>query len=102
MVGTVSLLCGWQNIPLRGHRDSGLDVDHNATACHGNFWALLEFRIAAGDSILQNHLASAPRIAMYTSPDIQNQIIYILQWRRKMFLSRGADSNMRQAKSAHT
>ena len=26
------LLCGRQNIPLRGHRDSGLDVERNATA----------------------------------------------------------------------
>ena len=72
------LFCGRQNIPLRGHRDSGLDVDRNATACHGNFWALLEFRIAAGDSILQDHLANAPRNAMYTSPDIQNQVLDIL------------------------
>ena len=45
------LLCGRQNIPLCGHRDSGLDVDRDTTACHSNFWALLEFRIAAGDSI---------------------------------------------------
>ena len=72
------LLCVRQNIPLRGHRDSGLDIDRNATACHGNFWALLEFRIAAGDSILQDHLANIPRNAMYTSPEIQNQIIDIL------------------------
>ena len=69
------LLCGRQNIPLHGHMDSGLG---NATACHGNFWALLEFHIAAGDSILRDHLAHAPRNALYTSPDIQNQIIDIL------------------------
>ena len=67
------LFCGRQNIPLRGHRDSGLDVEHNATAsCHGNFRALLKFRIAAGDSVLQDYFANAPRNAMYTSPDIES------------------------------
>ena len=58
---------GRQNIPLRGHRDSGLDVESSATTSHGNFWALLEFRVAAGDSVLRDHLAKAPRNAMYTS-----------------------------------
>ena len=72
------VFCGRQNIPLRRHRDSGLDVERNATASHGNFWALLEFRVAAGDSVLRDHLAKAPRNAMYTSPDIQSQIIDIL------------------------
>ena len=47
-------------------------------SCHSNFWALLKFRIAAGDLILRDHLANAPRNAMYTSPDIQNQILDIL------------------------
>lgn len=34
------VLCGHQNIPLRGHRDSGLDLERSATVSHGNFWAL--------------------------------------------------------------
>ena len=33
--------------------------------------------VAAGDSILHDHLAKTPRNAMYTSPDIQNQILDI-------------------------
>ena len=45
---------------------------------HGNLWALLEFCISAGDTVLSNHLANAPMNATYTSPDIQNQIIHVL------------------------
>ena len=72
------LLCGRQNIPLRGHRDSGLDIERSSTENHGNFWALLQFRVDAGDLVLRDHLANTPRNAMYTSPDIQNQIVDIL------------------------
>ena len=35
------LLCGHQNIPLRGPRDSGKDVMEDNTAYHGNFWGYL-------------------------------------------------------------
>ena len=45
---------------------------------HGNFWDLLDFRVLAGDTVLAAHLATADKNAMYTSPDIQNQIIGIL------------------------
>ena len=45
---------------------------------HGNFRALLDFRISSGDTLLQEHLQKAGRNAIYTSPDIQNQIINIL------------------------
>ena len=72
------LLCGRHNIPLRGHRDSGLDIERSSTENHGNFWALLQFRVDAGDLVLRDHLANTPRNAMYTSPDIQNQIVDIL------------------------
>ena len=49
-----------------------------ASTNHGNFCALLNFRILAGDTILRDHLQSAARNATYTSPDIQNQLISIL------------------------
>ena len=41
------ILCGLQNIPLRGHRDSGVDVESDTSAAknHGNFWAQLQFRV---------------------------------------------------------
>ena len=74
------ILCGRQNIPLRGHRDSAVDLEGTTSEGknHGNFWALLQFRISAGDTVLRNHLARAPQNATYTSPDIQNQVINIL------------------------
>ena len=72
------ILCGRQNIALRGHRDSSLEVEKDPSAPHGNFWALLEFRVSSGDVSLQDHLANAPGNAKYTSPDIQNQVIDIL------------------------
>ena len=73
-------LCGCQNISLRGHQDNGTDVEGEQAAGtnHGNFWALLNFRISAADTTLSDHLKSAARNATYTSPDIQNQLINIL------------------------
>jgi hypothetical protein len=47
-------------------------------ANHGNFVALLNFRIEAGDTVLQEHLSTAARNATYTSNTIQNQIITVL------------------------
>ena len=45
---------------------------------HGNFLALLLFRISSGDSLLKEHLTTAPKNATYISPDIQNQVIQVL------------------------
>ena len=72
------ILCGRQNIPLRGSHDAGLDLERGACENHGNFWALLQFRVSAGDLALKEHLATAPKNATYTSPDIQNQVIDII------------------------
>ena len=75
------LLCGRQNIPLRGHRDSLNDFEHDPSAQHGNFWALLHFRVAAGDTVLKEHLLSGSvvkRNATYTFYRIQNEILDIL------------------------
>ena len=44
---------------------------------HGNFLALLEFRVQAGDQVLKEHLQTAQGNALYTSKTIQNQIITI-------------------------
>ena len=73
-------LCGRQNIPLRGHRDSALDRERDVMGIenHGNFVALLNFRIDAGDAVLRDHLSTAARNATYTSNTIQNQIIQVL------------------------
>ena len=74
------ILCGRQNIPLRGHRDSAIEFKSGVSESsnHGNFWALLQFRISSGDTVLRDHLAHAPRNATYVSPDIQNQVIQVL------------------------
>lgn len=72
------LLCGHQNIPLRGHNDSATQAEVDPSANHGNFWALLDFRIDAGDSDLADHLATAPRNSRYTSADIQNQLVTVI------------------------
>ena len=52
------IFCGQQNISLRGHRDDSkhvIDGDSNL----GNFHALLQFRIDAGDKILEEHINTA-------------------------------------------
>ena len=74
-------MCGRQNIPLRGHRDSLNNFEHDPSAQHGNFWALLQFGIEAGDTVLNEHLLSGSvvkRNATYTSYRIQNDILDIL------------------------
>ena len=74
------MLCGRQNIPLRGHRDSIIDLEGDMTGSgnHGNFLALLNFRVEAGDAVLGEHISTAPRNATYTSNTVQNQIIDVL------------------------
>lgn len=72
------LLCGRQNFALRGHLDSSKQTEADPCVNHGNFRALLEFRIDAGDSDLAHHLATAPRNAKYTSATIQNKLINII------------------------
>jgi len=66
------LLCGRQNIPLRGHRDDSSDYD--AKNC-GNFQAMLDFRVDSGDEVLKQHFENAPRNATYRSKTIQNDLI---------------------------
>ena len=66
------LLCGRQNIPLCGHRDNITDIERDSSENHGNFWALLKFRVESGDTVLGDHLASSSRNATYTSSNIQN------------------------------
>ncbi|CAH2014432.1 unnamed protein product [Acanthoscelides obtectus] len=71
------ILCGRQEIALRGSRDSGEiginEPEHN----DGNFRALLRFRARSGDEALKNHLLTQNihSRAMYTSSVIQNEVI---------------------------
>ena len=72
-----TIIFGRQGIPLRGNRDDHTCVDSDPLANHGNFMALLQFRIQAGDTVLSEHLQSAGGNAVYTSKIIQNEIIAI-------------------------
>lgn len=73
----VIVLCGRQNIALRGHRDNitDLESDKLTTEKHGNFWALLNFRVGSGDAVIGEHLATASCNTTYTSSVIQNQLV---------------------------
>lgn len=71
------VLCGKQNIALRGHRDDSSHIGE-ASGNPGNFQALLNFRVEAGDKVLANHFANAQRNATYRSKTIQNEIIEVL------------------------
>ena len=55
------MFCGRQNIALRGHRDNITDIERDLsdTKNHANFWALLNFRVDLGDTVLGEHLAKA-------------------------------------------
>ncbi len=73
------MLCGKQNIPLRGHRDDGsLFLDDESIVKNGNFRALLNYRIEAGDRVLREHLQSCDKNATYISKTVQNQIIQVI------------------------
>ena len=64
-----------QNLPLRGHRDSGPVPMEQPAYNDGNFREFLRFRVRAGDTVLQNHLLSGAGNAQYTSPEVQNSIL---------------------------
>lgn len=70
-------LCGRQNLPLRGHEDSGRILLQEPENNDGNFRTLLRLRALNGDDILKEHLLNSGGNAMYTSPSIQNELIHI-------------------------
>ena len=79
------LLCGQQNIALRGHCDANSQPQG---LNKGNFKAILEFR-ALGDPVLQEHLASGPKkCIIYKFKDTERdyitlQITYLAKDSRK-------------------
>ncbi|VEN50714.1 unnamed protein product [Callosobruchus maculatus] len=68
------IFLGKQNIPFRGHRDSGI-LKNASVVNEGNFRELLRFRINSGDNILKHHLETTSSKATYISSVTQNQII---------------------------
>ena len=69
------LLCGRQTFALRGHDDSTKTIEAEPTSNPGNFKALLQFRVDAGEKDLELHMKTAPKNATYCSATIQNEII---------------------------
>jgi hypothetical protein len=66
-------LCGRQGIGIRGHRDDS--PAHSNSDNQGNFKALIDLRIDAGDTELREHLESCNRIAKYMSKTCQNELL---------------------------
>ena len=73
------IFCGRQGIALRGHRDDQRHLKEAPHANHGNFLALLQFRIESGDTVLAQHIQSADKHhnALYTSKTTQNELIAV-------------------------
>ena len=71
--------CGRQGVSLRGHRDDASSDDHN----QGNFKALIQFTISAGDVALDSPLKECSKRSTYTSKTTQNELLmcigYIIQ-----------------------
>uniref|UniRef100_A0A2S2P594 Repressor of the inhibitor of the protein kinase n=1 Tax=Schizaphis graminum TaxID=13262 RepID=A0A2S2P594_SCHGA len=68
------LLCGREELALRGHKDFGsISVDED-TLSQGNVRAILKYR-AKGDDFLRNILEGPGKRNKYTSPTIQNDVI---------------------------
>ena len=75
----IVMLCGKQGLPLRGHRDDGVNFEHvSADSNQGNFLELVHFR-SETDEVLASHLKHAPRNALYTSKTIQNSLIEVVR-----------------------
>ncbi|XP_013192236.2 52 kDa repressor of the inhibitor of the protein kinase-like [Amyelois transitella] len=75
------IFCGKQGIPLRGKTDSGrihvTPESEQPLQNEGNFRALLRYAAESGDKDLSEHLITSQKNALYTSPQIQNEIIDI-------------------------
>ena len=68
-------VCGRRGIGLRGHRD---DTTSDALN-QGNFKALLNVRVDAGNTELHDHLQTCARIASYISKTSQNQLLQCIK-----------------------
>jgi len=67
--------CGHQGIALRGHRDDSTSEAMNT----GNFRALIDLRMDAGDSELREHMDTCARNATYVSKTAQNKLLQCIK-----------------------
>jgi len=74
------ILCGKQNIPLRGHRDDGELLNSNQQTLKNdvNFREILRYRVQSRDMILKKHLESSSSRATYISKEIQNKLLHCI------------------------
>ncbi|CAI6376013.1 unnamed protein product [Macrosiphum euphorbiae] len=74
------LLCGRQGIALRGHTDSGpIDLSSLFLSNNeGNFRVILKYVLMNSKDELKNCFENLPKNATYISPDIQNEIINVI------------------------
>ena len=70
------IFCGQQNTSLRGHRDDSRYVTESESSL-GNFQALLQFRIDAGDKVLEEHFKITGKNCTYRSKTTQNELIEV-------------------------
>ncbi|CAH1115712.1 unnamed protein product [Psylliodes chrysocephalus] len=64
------LVCGREEMSLRGHRDAGELKINNSSAKEGKFRAILKYR-EKGDAELRETLEQSNKRATYISPKIQ-------------------------------
>ncbi len=76
-IAATVIFCGRQAIAFPGYRDDTFVVINETSVNHGNFQALLQFRIDAGDHVLKVHLKTAGGNAVYTSKEAQNEMIVV-------------------------
>ena len=67
----ILLLCSYQEIALRGHREDELSANR------GNFLEILSL-VAKHDETVGSRLNGLPKNVVYTSPRIQNDLIAIM------------------------
>ena len=69
---------GRLGLPFRGHRDDSKyhpKVGEYSTGGVGNFVEFLQFRVRGGDKVLEQHLKSCNKNAIYISKTSQNDLI---------------------------
>lgn len=74
-INAVLIFCGRNNLPLRGHRDSGRLSEASHHDNDGLLRNLLRFRRESGDEAVTDWLDTTPGNVSYLSPKIQNELI---------------------------
>lgn len=72
------ILCGRQELALRGTSDSGPLTLNEPVHNDGNFRALLRMRMNCGDKMMTDCIENGTFKAMYLSPTIQNNLIDVI------------------------